>query len=205
MFSLNDGLVLITKKAVYEVKLSDQIDPKRENPNLPPNVQRRILEMGTDSELIGRILLTAKELFRKEFLPSFIDIEQPTSLSFEVLIDMVAMHATVTEYELVEKKEIAVAEDREQKDGSFGIPSISDIKTRCKALFQKADHVEQTIRDIIRLFYPEIRTKDNFDDLHHFIKRKYGNDDDFAEFIGQALPFLKMVRNTTRLFRSQKC
>jgi len=69
LLTLNDGLLLLTQKAIYEVKLADQIDPKRENPNIPPIVQRRILDIGTDSELVGRVLLTARKLFRKEFLP----------------------------------------------------------------------------------------------------------------------------------------
>ena len=196
MLTLNDGLILITKKAVYEVKLADQIDPKRENPNLPPSVQRRILDIGSDSELIGRILLTAKKLFKKEFLPNSIDLEKALSLSYEVLIEMVTMDTIAKEYKLAEKKAIEIAESRDAKDGSFAIPSISDVKTRCKTFFQKADHVEQTLRDIIRHFYPELRTNCNFDDLHNFITDKYGSDDDFTRFIKQALFFLKLVRNT---------
>jgi hypothetical protein len=39
MCTLNGGLALITKNAIYEIRFADQIDPKRENPNLPHNVQ----------------------------------------------------------------------------------------------------------------------------------------------------------------------
>lgn len=92
IFQLNDCFVLITKKAVYEAKTADQIDPKRENPSIPQNVVRRILEFGADSELVGRTLLTAKSLFRKEFLPASFDAKLAMTLSFDVLKDLVAMH-----------------------------------------------------------------------------------------------------------------
>ncbi len=195
MLQLNDGLLVVTKKAVYEVKVADQIDPKRENPNIPHNVQRRILELGTDSELVGRILLTAKSLFKQEFLPSSINVKQALTLSFEALRDMVAMQTTATEYELAEKKEVEAAESRVPEPRSLAIPSIADVKTRCKTFFQKADHVEQTMWDLVRVFYPNIQAKCYFDSLRDFVKDKYGSDDDFAKFIDEALPFIKMVRN----------
>src|SRR5208283_2062353 len=200
MLTLNDTLVAITKKAVYEAKLADQIDPKREKPNLPPIVQQRILGIGTDSELIARVLLTANTLFRKEFFASSIDLKKALSLSYEVLIEMVAMDTIINQYKLDEEKAIEVAKNSK---GSFAIPSIGDVKTRCKTFFQKADHAKQTIWDIIRLFYPtakeakpQLKEQGHCDTLHNFIKGKYGNDDDFARFIERALPFLKMVRNT---------
>src|SRR6267154_5600200 len=80
MFSLNDTLLIITERAIYEVKVADQIDPERQNPNIPHNVQRRILELGTDSELVGRTLLTARNLFRSEYLSESIDVKQALTL-----------------------------------------------------------------------------------------------------------------------------
>ena len=195
MFELNDRLLILTKKAAYEVTLADQIDPKRENPNIPKNVQRRILEFGTDSELVGRTLLTAKSLFHGKFLSDSINAKQAMTFSFEALTDLVAMHTTATEYEIAEKKEIQAAGRRPAQKASLAIPSVPDVTTRCKTFFQKADHVEQTTWDIVRLFYPSIQTKCNFGSLHNFLKDEYGVDDDFTKFIEQALPFLRMIRN----------
>lgn len=196
LLKLNDSLLVITKKAVYEIKLADQIDPKRENPNIPHNIQKCILNIGSDSELFGRILLTANILFKKEYLPESFDIEKAFSLSYEVLVEMLAMDTIAKEYKLTEKKAFELAENREEKDRSFAIPSVTDVKTRCKTFFQKGDHVEQIIRDIIRLSYTELKTKYNFDDFHSFITGKYGKEDDFTKFIEEILPFLKFVRNT---------
>lgn len=192
LLSLNGGLLALTKKAIYEAKLADQIDPKRENPNIPPVVYRRILEIGTDSELVGRVLLTARNLFRKEFLPPSIDLTQAMTLAYEALMDIVAMQSTSDEYMLAEKRAIEVA----AQNGASAIPCIGNVQARCKTFFQKADHVEQSMWDILKLFHPELGSKCNFDSLHDFLKDKYGEHDDFTEFIHLALPFLKMVRNT---------
>jgi len=59
---------------------------------------------------------------------------------------------------------------------------------------QKADHVEQTMLDIIKLFYPNTSTK-HFESVYGSLKEKYSKDDNFTKFIEQALPFLKMIRN----------
>ena len=122
MFPLDSELLLITQKAIYEVKMADQLDPKRENPNIPHNVQRRILDLGTDSEFVGRTLLTAKALFKKEFLPSPIDINRALVLTFEALRDIIAMDSVAKEYILAEQKEIEAAEKRICNNNSWGWP-----------------------------------------------------------------------------------
>ncbi len=141
MFELDDGLLIITKKATYEVKIADQIDPNRTNLHLPTNIQRRILAIGTDSELVGRILLTAKNLFRDGFLPEDIDHKRAFLLSFEALTEMVAMQDTVSEYELKEERAIEAAKNRKQKDGSVAIPSMGNVQTLCKTFFQYRENI----------------------------------------------------------------
>ena len=64
MFVLNDGLLLATGNGLYEVKTADQIDPERKNPNIPHNLQRRILSLGTESELVGRTCANSKNPVR---------------------------------------------------------------------------------------------------------------------------------------------
>jgi len=131
LLTLNDGLLLLTQKAIYEVKLADQIDPKRENPNIPPIVQRRILDIGTDSELVGRVLLTARKLFRKEFLPRSIDLTQAMTLAYEALMDIVAMQSTSDDYMLAEKRAIEVAE----QSGASTIPCIGNVQSSLQIIF----------------------------------------------------------------------
>ncbi len=194
MCTLNDGLALITKNAIYEIKFADQIDPNRENPNLPHNVQRCVLNVGADSVLVGQTLLTANALFKEKFLPSFIDIRNAMSLVFEALTDLVDMNAASEQFTAIEEKEIQAMKNRSQKSGSLAIPSISDINQRTKSFVQKAEHVEQAIIDLILLFYPDI-SWGHFETVTNNLKTKYDPDDDFVKFLENILPFMKMVRN----------
>ena len=71
MFATDANLYVITGKAIYLVKLADDIDPARTNPNLP-NLQKKVLNHGSENEIIGRVLLTAKMLLDKNHLgPNF--------------------------------------------------------------------------------------------------------------------------------------
>lgn len=195
MFALNDGLLLATAKGLYEVKTADQIDPDRKNPNIPHNLQRRILSLGSESELVGRTLLTAKALFVEKFLPTTVDAKKAMSLTFEVLKDLVAMETASADFVSTEKEEIQKMTSRAPTPGSFTLPAMTDVETRCKTFFQKADHVEQALWDIVRLFYPTIEAKCHFEKLLELAEIEHGSGDEFTKFIQTALPFLKMVRN----------
>ena len=195
MCTLNDRLVLVTKKAIYEIKLADQVDPKRENSNLPHNVQRRVLDTGSDSALVGQTLLTANVLFKQKFLPSFVNIHTAMSLVFEALLDLVAMNIASEEFVEIEEKQIQTMENRSQTNGSFAIPSISDIGQRAKSFIQKANHVEEAIIDMISIFYPDISSAGHFETIVNHLETKYDINDDFVKFLKDILPFMKMVRN----------
>lgn len=195
MFPLNDGLLMVTRKGLYESKFADQIDPERVNPQIPPNLQRKILPVGTESELVGRTLLTAKGLFVQKFLPASVDAKKAMSLTFEALKDLVEMDRGCKDYQASEKAEIEKRASCRPTPGSFVLPSITDIEVRCKTFFQRGDHVQQALWDIVRVFYPSIRGKYHFEKLLELAEKEYGKADDFTNFIHEALPFILMVRN----------
>src|SRR5215469_3748843 len=89
MFAPNDGLLLISEKCTYRVQVADQIDPDRKNPALPPNIQQKLFDYGTNSQLVCRTLLQARAIFRKEF--QSINIGRAMQLSFEALGELVSM------------------------------------------------------------------------------------------------------------------
>jgi hypothetical protein len=117
------------------------------------------------------------------------------SLTFEVLKDLVAMETGAAEFVAIETTEIERMRSRPPNSGSFTLPAITDVEARCKTFFQKADHVEQALWDIVRLFYPAIQSKCHFEKLCESAETQYGSNDDFPKFIKEALPFLVMVRN----------
>src|ERR1700730_12656307 len=90
---VDDGLLMVTQKCTYRVRVADQIDPERKNPALPHNFQQKLFDHGISSELLCRTLLQAKVMFRKEF--QTIDVQRAMQLSFDALSDLVSMHETM--------------------------------------------------------------------------------------------------------------
>lgn len=193
MFSLDEGLLIITDKCTYRVQVADQIDPHRTNPNLPHNVHQKLFDHGVESELLCRTLLQSKVLFRKEF--QTIDIEHGKRLAFDALSDFVAMQDAAFAFRSAEQKEIEKKQNLERKDASIAMPAVGNVRGHCKTYVQKADHVAVSLLGIVRLFYPEMKGG-NWDQFLQMVKAKYGPDNPFSKVAELAVPFLKLIRNT---------
>jgi hypothetical protein len=63
---VDEKLYVVKAKGIYEIKLADQIDPQRTNPNVP-NTQQKIHPYGSENEIVSRTLLTAIELTKQNF------------------------------------------------------------------------------------------------------------------------------------------
>jgi hypothetical protein len=190
MFAFPDCLVLITEKCTYEVQTADQIDPERTNPDLPHNVQRKLFDYGIHSEALGKILLQARTLFKKDFLS--IDVEAAQKLALDALKEFAAMDQTAKGFKDLEKIAIEKAEKTNQQPRSFSLPSISGVDTHCKTFAQKAHHFDKAMLSIARLFIP---TATNWDKLSEVILSRYGKDDKFSKLIAEVTPNLKLVLN----------
>ena len=188
MFSLGDGLLIITDKCTYKIRVADQIDPERKNSALPHNFQQKLFDHGITSELLCRTLWHAKIMFRKEF--QTIDVERAKHLSFDALSDIVAMNETAHAFKTAEQAALEKTKNLERKDLSLTIPSVGNVQAHCKTFFQKAYHFSSSLLQIVRLFYPETK---NWDDLLELVKSKYGEDDYFYKVLQIAVPRLKLV------------
>jgi hypothetical protein len=153
MFALNDSLLLISEKCTYRIQVADQIDPDRKNPALPPNIQQKLFDYGTNSELVCRTLLQAQVMFRKEF--QSVDIDRAMQLSFDALSDLVSVHETAQAFKSAQQAAIEKTERLERQDMSRTIPAVGNVRGYCKSFAQKADHFASALLEIIRLFYPE--------------------------------------------------
>lgn len=197
MFEVDECLIIVKDKSIYEYFRADDVDPDRTNINLPNNIQRKVIDQGSDSELIGRTILTAKTLFQAEFFDENVEIEKALSLSFEILQEMTTLENEIQEYIEEEEKLSEEYQTKTKKAIDYSIPSIGNVETRCKTIFQKADHIEQTLMEIITIFYPDadITSQSHFPKFCKIIKEKYGQDDPFVKYISSTLDFMKLVRN----------
>lgn len=195
MLPIAGRMLVIKERSVYEMRMADDIDPNRVNPNIPPSSQRLIVNLGTESEIFSRTFLTAKRLFKSEYFPSSIDTTQLLYLTLEVVQELAALDKEVVDYINAEKKASDEYEDRKSKKLNHAVPSIHDLKTRCKTIFQKADQAYQAQLALIRVFYPDFSNKSYYTKFYEFIKNKYGEEDDFSIFLNEILPFILLARD----------
>jgi hypothetical protein len=193
MLSLGKYLYLVTEKCTYRVQMADQVDPERKNSSLPPVFQKKLFDLGTDSELLRRTLMQARVLFRKEFLA--IDHDKALELTLEALAELAALHEICKNFSSAEQAAIDKLEASPSKDRSLTIPSAGNVQVLCKTFAQKADHFAIKLMEIVRLFYLEQKGK-NWDSFQAMAKDRYGDSDSFCELLNIAVPVLKLVRNT---------
>jgi hypothetical protein len=190
MFSLKDRLLLVTEKCTYEVQMADQIDPKRTNPNLPHNVHRKLFDHGVNSEVLGKTLLQANNLFKDGFLK--VDIRTAMSVTLDALNAFLALDKCFNEFASAENEAIAGASLVTQQGFSFALPAIGNIDQHCKTFNQKAHHFGKALLSLARLFYPSIS---NWDDLEELSNKRYGSADPFSRLIAEIKPALLLILN----------
>jgi len=197
MFNLNDRLLIVKERAVYELILADSIDPNRENFDLPTNIQRLVLNCGTESELVCRSFLTAKRLFKEHYLLETIDSNKILGLSLELTKELVAFNDEINEYLNDVKRAGSEYNTQIATKGSYAIPSITNLETQCKTIFQKADHVTQALMEIVTVFFPEekLNKQSHFPKLHELLRSKFGENDKFVKFLGDSVKFLELIRS----------
>ena len=195
MLNLGERLLIIKERSVYELIMADDIDPNRENPNLPPTSQRLIVSLGTESEIFSRTFLTAKRLFKPVYLPDSIDTTELLFLTLELVHELAALDKEITDYMDKEKKACEDYEERKSKKLDHAVPSIPDIKTRCKTIFQKGDQVLQAQLAIMRAFYPDFSKQSYYKSFLEFIQDTEGEEDPFTKFLQDIVQFVMLVRN----------
>lgn len=194
MFDVGERHLILKKKSIYEFILADQVDPNRINPGLARNIQRLVLDRGSDSELVSRSFLTAKAIFGQEYFGDAVDDKKAMVISLDVLIELSVLDNEINNF-ISKEHELSEWYTARKNSADYAIPSMIDVKTRCKTIFQKADHISQGIMEIIRLFYPDFPIQHYYSQFLAFIEEKYGKDDGFSKFLQEAIPFLEIIRN----------
>ncbi|MGH2666908.1 hypothetical protein [Flavobacterium sp.] len=193
---IGERLFFIKERSIYEFVMADDVDPNRTNIDLPNNMHKLIATQGSDSEIIGRTILTAKRLFQKELFPAELNINHALELTLELVQELIVFDDEVKSYLEQETKVIDEYEERKGEKLSFIIPSISNVHTRCKTIFQKADHISQILMEIIIIFNPgtSLNKQSQFINLHEIFKTKYVENDSFTKFIEDTLEFFEIIR-----------
>jgi len=116
MIALEERTLVIKEKSIYEFILADQIDPERNSPMIPCNIQSKIIDQGSDSEIVSKIFLTAKTLFKSEYLGKNINTNKLLELSLEILQEIISLEKEIKEYLIEESEKITNTKVVESKN-----------------------------------------------------------------------------------------
>lgn len=196
MKNIGERFLIIKERSIYEMVMADSIDPERTNINLPTTIHKLIIDKGTESETVSRTLLTAMTLFRPEYISSTVDCPKSIGLTIDLLSEISILEKEINEYQLAEKSAIEDYEERSIQKVSYKLPTVVSLESKCKTIFQKADHIEQTLMDIIIMFYPNLglTKQSHFPNFHEKLQEKYGEADPFVEFIKKTIYFMQVIR-----------
>lgn len=196
MNNIAGRLLVIKERAIYEIVMADSIDPERTNANLPPMIQKIIIDRGTESEIVSRTLLTAIGLFKPEYIVTTVDCNIIISLMIDMLSEIYILEKEISEYQQSENDASAEYEIRKQEKAPYKLPSVVNLESRCKTIFQKADHVEQLLMGIITRVYPDLKLtkQSHFPNLHQEIKKLYHENDGFVKLLETANDFMQVLR-----------
>lgn len=188
--------LFIKENATYELKFADDIDPHRINPDLPPNTLVLILPLGSKSEIFSKIFLTAARLFNCKHFTINLDINKAMSIALELAKELAELDQEISDYLRAENEAIFQFQERYSKGINHIMPSVINIKTRCKTIFQKVDHILQAQMEIIRLFFPEFKIrKDYYEGFLKFVENKFEDKNQLPEFIRSILLFIIEMRD----------
>lgn len=80
---------------------------------------------------------------------------------------------------------------------SFQLPSIINLDSKCKTIFQKCDHIEQILMEIIAdHFYPNtsLTKQSHYPKFYEILKDMHGEEDGFTKFIESIIYFMRVIR-----------
>jgi len=194
-FKIGERVIAVYENSIYELVFADSIDPERNISDLPPMFPKLIFEKGANSEIVSKVLLTAKTIFQQHYFEDYINCDKILKLTLEILNELFILYDEIDKYNLKRKKEIEVCIEREKQEGTFHFPSIAKLESICKTIYQKADHIEQILMDIIRCFYPnDLSKQSHFPQFYRTIVSKHSKTSVFAKFIHKSLWFMNVIR-----------
>ncbi|MDA9446010.1 MULTISPECIES: hypothetical protein [Bradyrhizobium] len=202
MVKIGERLHTVKTDSIYRIMLADEIDPGRTNINVP-NSQQKVLDYGSDSPLVAKTLLTAKQLFEKGFLDPDFESTKAIELSFECLKNLAAMFDLAAEFSRQDDDVESRLAELQIKGCSLALPSAPNVEPRCKEFIQRADHALQALFAIASMFYGS-KFKGWFEGLAEEISRKHKGDTQYVGLTADVANFCKSIRTTRNCVEHRK-
>ncbi len=201
MLSLDDQLLIVKRKGIYQVKMADQIDPDRTNIELPNTVQR-LTSFGSDEEFIGKVLLTSHGLLMKGHLASHINSNSVMLHIAEIIKNIAEMRVLSDRFGIEQDRAIEKFEGKIGQNRALILPSMVNVEIRVREFFQKADHALQKLFDVVKLFYLDV-DRGGWKALKKRVEGE-ASIDNFVEYLNNIIPLLARVRNARNAIEHER-
>ena len=113
------------------------------------------------------------------------------------MIEFDNLKTEIDNYVKIESKQNSIYEKSEKKSDNYIIPSIPNVETICKTIFQKADQIEQIIMEIVVEFYPNkgLTKQSHFPNMKEELKEEYGEEDNAIKYIEGIVELMAIIRS----------
>jgi hypothetical protein len=204
MATIGDKLFAVKEGAIYAISLADSIDPKRMREDIPNTVQK-VFEVGSNSEVVQRLLLTGMELFKKDRFHENVNFGLALNIVIEIMRDVLAASALRDEFEAVLQQ--VRSRQLATKQRALSLPSFPSLHSQVKSFVQKIDHMVQSVFNLICVFYdePTLRKAGKWlDGLATHLKSEVDQKDEFAAFAKDLARLGKLIRNVRHCIEHPK-
>lgn len=197
--TIGDNLYVLKEFSLYELNV---IDEKGEQDSKSRKIkrvtQKKVISQGAESIFVAKTFLTAKSVFQDGNFKNN-KRNEIFQQCIKMLFEFSSLIEAVLSYNQFEEKVIKDFAESEKSSENFIIPSISDIRTRAKTIFQKIDQISQILRTIIKLYYPNNKKeKTPFEQLRNHFEKKHGKGNPYTQYLANNLEFFcntRYIRN----------
>lgn len=197
MISFDKRLLTLTTQSTFEVFLADQIDPGRTNPDVP-NAHERILDHGTESEIVGKTILLSDQLLKSGFVAGHVDRDVVMPIMLELAKILAGINGRIANYSTMCEAAIAkipeASEDIRNRN-SFAVPKVAGAENICQDIFLEAKRALQKQIDLACVFFPDF-PRGYFPKLREYLIKRYGDGDEFAAYVGGIEHHCKFIVET---------
>jgi hypothetical protein len=193
--STGDSLYVIKETGVFKIQLADHIDPGRTNPNIP-DLTQQVLTEGHNSEVVARVLLTAKNLFdeRNATVKPFVAaLFEKCLLLTRKLLELITMTRELADE--IKQKE-AASNAKPAAPNAFSLPSVPGIDSTLHSILFKADQAKDTMLEIFRLqFLPDVSSKVKLEALDKAVQTSLHSEPQLIDTWKSISQYFALVRN----------
>ena len=201
--NVGHSLLMIMDEAIYKFELADRIDPERTNIAVP-NTQQKLYSVGYSSEIVGRILLTAKYLFEKGMLDGRFDKALLMSASLQFFDEIIAAAGILENLKLEHDAAIALFEKQKADKSAILIPSVADVRGKVKSFIQRTEHSMQPLLALCQIVYSLPPGKAWFDSFVSAAEAKHSLEENELKNIKAIAKFAQFLRNCRHCVEHQK-